>query len=405
MKTFIQWWLTPKFPLIHLEDKTDAVKIWFFHPIKRRLAKWYLFFLRKATNIKVIAITGSSGKTTTKDMLASILQNQGKTKWTEANIDPIYNIPTTILRTPLGTKYLILEMGVEFPGEMDFYLWLAKPDIGIITNIFPTHLEFLGDVGGVFSEKSKLVKSLAKNTYAVLNAHNKQLLKLKNKLNATEIWFGNGTNIISSLERINTDFTTGFYLIFDKDANKKTYIKLPISGNQFITSALAASAAAKILNISLEKIKIGLENFTPPAHRMRIFKNKNEVLIIDDTYNNNPMSAEATIRTFESVSAGTKKIIVFGDMRELGNWDYKYHKQIGEQIAKIKNLSLLICIGPSSKVTAEFASIGLGRDHVSVASDWLEASKILENKLRSNTALLVKGSRSIGLDKLVDQLS
>ncbi|NMD01040.1 MAG: hypothetical protein GYA62_15160, partial [Bacteroidales bacterium] len=151
--TFVQWWQTPEFPLIHLSDRTSFIKKWFFHPIKRRVARLYLKILQSSTDIKVIGITGSAGKTTTKEVLASILKEDGKTVFSKENIDPIYNIPTTILKTPPSTKYLILEMGVEYLGEMDFYLWLAKPDVGIITNIFPTHLEFLKNVEGVMTEK------------------------------------------------------------------------------------------------------------------------------------------------------------------------------------------------------------------------------------------------------------
>lgn len=132
------------------------IKKTIYHPIKNLIANNYLFFLRKFTNIKVIAITGSAGKTTTKEMVTSILKQVAPTVWTKDNIDPVYNIPATILRCTPWTKYLILEMSVEYPGEMDFYLWLAKPDIGVITNIFPTHTEFFGDADGVLKVQSVL---------------------------------------------------------------------------------------------------------------------------------------------------------------------------------------------------------------------------------------------------------
>src|SRR3989344_2587811 len=137
------------------------------HPIKRRISKLYLIFLRRFFGLKVIGITGSAGKTSTKEMIISILSLKARTVASFANIDPVYNIPTTILRcTPL-TKYLVLEMGVEYPNEMDFYLWLVKPDVGVITNIFPTHTLFLKDIEGVYKEKSKLIKN---TKIAILNA-------------------------------------------------------------------------------------------------------------------------------------------------------------------------------------------------------------------------------------------
>ena len=199
-------------------------KKWVIHPIKRRVAKYYLWFLRKFTSIKVIGITGSAGKTTTKEMLASILKLDEKTVYSFANIDPVYNIPTTILKCTLSTKYLILEMGVEYPGEMDFYLWLAQPDIGVITNIFPTHTEFLKDIEGVLEEKSKLIKSLSKNSFAVLNESDSRLKSLVNKTKAKIIWF-NGEN---------------------SDAARKV---------------------AEVFGVSPENIKKGLKNFDRPKHR------------------------------------------------------------------------------------------------------------------------------------------
>ena len=183
----IRWWVTPKLPENHIFIGGDSrpkessallgiyIRRWLIHPIKRRIAKYYLAILRRFFGLKVIGITGSTGKTTTKEMITSILRQEGKTTSSYANIDPVYNIPSTILRCSPSTKFLVLEMGVEFPGEMDFYLWLAKPDIGVVTNIYPTHTLFFGDVEGVYKEKSKLVKGLNTNGVAVLNGENKFL--------------------------------------------------------------------------------------------------------------------------------------------------------------------------------------------------------------------------------------
>src|SRR4030042_677120 len=189
----VRWWVTPKLPyhdifeLPLLINKSAASRYWHIfsrwviHPIKRRAARWYLRLLQKYSGIVVIGITGSAGKTTTKEMLFSILKKQDKTVCTRTYLDPVYNIPNTILTTPFGTKYLILEMGVEYPGEMDFYLWLAKPDIGVITNIFPTHTEFMGNIDGVFKEKGKLVLRLPKSGVAVLNSGDKKLKSLERR--------------------------------------------------------------------------------------------------------------------------------------------------------------------------------------------------------------------------------
>src|SRR3989304_10463920 len=133
----IRWWVTPKLPLQDVFEKHNFISQWLMHPIKRRLARYYLKLIQKYTDITVIGVTGSAGKSTTVQMITSILKHRGKTHATPPSIDPVYNIPNTILKCVPGTKYLILEMSVEYPGEMDYYLWLAKPDIGVITKIYP----------------------------------------------------------------------------------------------------------------------------------------------------------------------------------------------------------------------------------------------------------------------------
>src|SRR5579859_7997424 len=192
--SIVRWWQVSSLPEAHVWISKDrrpvglknVVRVyfrkWFVHPIKRRVAKYYLIFLKKFRGLTVIGITGSSGKTTTKEMLASILKLKGETIASFANIDPVYNIPTTILKCKPSTKYLVLEMGIEYPGEMDFYIWLAKPDVGVITNIYPTHTLFFGDETGVAKEKGKLVKTLGKNKTAVLNIENKYLLEIGQKV-------------------------------------------------------------------------------------------------------------------------------------------------------------------------------------------------------------------------------
>src|SRR3989304_4696340 len=238
-----RWWVTPRLPINHIYLTNEErhvginklmgtyIKRFFIHPIKRRLAKYYLITLKKIFGLKVIAITGSAGKTTTKEMIASILKQDGGTIASLANIDPIYNIPSTILRCTPFTKYLVLEMGIEYPGEMDFYLWLATPDMGVITNIYPTHTEFLGDVGGVYMEKSKLVRSLKKNDIAVLNSQDKYLTKLKNSLTGKIVWFGDGTAVMASQEKLQKNFTTEFRIIFDQNSLKKIKVTIPVFGS------------------------------------------------------------------------------------------------------------------------------------------------------------------------------
>jgi UDP-N-acetylmuramoyl-tripeptide--D-alanyl-D-alanine ligase len=401
---FVRWWLTPKFPTAHVAKVVsykpvgvyailrNIYRTWIVHPLKRRAAKLYVNFLQNYFGLKVIGISGSSGKTTTKEMLASILKKTGNTVFSIANIDPVYNIPTTIFKCRPITKYLILEMGVEYPNEMDFYLWLAKPNVGIITNIYTTHTLFFKNIDGVYKEKSKLVKGIPKTAHAVLNSESFHLRKLEGKLKAKVTWYG-GKSPIKSLQAYFTgDFKTRFML---KMNDSNIPINLPVLGKQFVENALAAAAAAKLLGIGNKEIKRGLESFKNQEHRMNINKLKSGAILIDDSYNNNPEAAKRAIEMLKEVSGKRNSLLVFGDMLELGSDEVLEHKEISKYISDRK-IDYVVGVGPLSQKVCT--------DKKYWAKDWREALPIVNKLMRGNMVVLVKGSRSIGLDNLVSAI-
>jgi UDP-N-acetylmuramoyl-tripeptide--D-alanyl-D-alanine ligase len=410
--SIIQWWVTPKLPKEHIfislqNRPKGSMKIarvyfkkWVIHPIKRRIAKYYLLFLQNFFGITVIGITGSAGKTTTKEMLASILKQKGETVYSRENIDPIYNIPTTILSARPSTRYLVLEMGVEYPGEIDFYLWLAHPHVGVITNIFPTHTLYLKSIKGVAREKGKLVKFLGKGDFAVLNSENEYCRKIGGRIKSPIIWFGEKGTVKSGESKFCKDLSTKFELYVK---SSKIDIHLPCMGKQFVQNALAASAASLALGAKMEEIKKGLENFSLQLHRMDLVRLANGNLLIDDSYNNNPEAAKETLKNFQEISKGKSKIIVFGDMLELGELKNRAHREAGEMIAGLSP-EFLLCVGDASRITAQAAKRKLGKNRVEWLPDAKAASLRLPGLIKNNTAVLIKGSRSVGLDKVVDSL-
>ena len=382
----VQWWVTPKLPyhdifeLPLLIDKSHLAKYkhissqWLIHPVKRRLARWYLKLLQMTTDIKVIGITGSAGKTTTKEMLFSILKSKGKTVCTTTYIDPVYNIPNTILSTPFGTKYLVLEMGVEFPGEMDYYLWLAKPDAALVTNIFPAHTEFLGNIEGVLKEKSKLPMAIPSGGAVILNAGDRNLVNLSKKIPSgiTISWFENDLN-------------------------------------PFIQNANAARAAAKVFGASPAEIKKGLASYANPPHRLEIIKHPSGATILDDSYNSNPWAAITTLNYFndlvrKSRKKDVKKIAVLGDMLELGKFNEEGHRLLGRLVAK-SGFTAVIGVGKSTSFILDEVKLKSKKTETYSFSDPFAALPIVRSYLDKNSFILVKGSRSIGLDKIVDKLS
>jgi UDP-N-acetylmuramoyl-tripeptide--D-alanyl-D-alanine ligase len=408
----IQWWFTPKLPSEHIfmakDKKPEGLKPilrvysrkWLLHPLKRRIARSYLKILQEFFGLTVIGITGSVGKTSTKEMIVSVLSQQGETMATYKNIDPIYNIPTTILKCRPQTKYLVLEMGVEFIGEMDFYLWLAKPSIGVITNIHPTHTFYLKSVKGVEKEKAKLVQALSKEGYAVLNSEDRRLRKLSASLKARVVWYGPKGNIKAENLGFSKEMRIKYILSLAKG---KIDVQLPIAGRQFVKNSLAAAEVANICGLTLRQIRNGLEGFSPPEHRMEVLELKSGTIILDDSYNNNPAAAKEALRTLKEVAGKKKTIVVFGDMLELGRYEKRYHQELGIFISRLP-VDYLIGVGQATRILIEEASKRMKKRCFWV-QNYREVMPILRPLLKINSIVLVKGSRSISLDKVVSRLS
>lgn len=409
----IQWWMTPKLPEEHIwvspESKPEGLpkifriyfRKWLTHPVKRRIAKYYLKFLQEFFNITVVGITGSTGKTTTKEMVASILKQKGETVWSYANIDPVYNIPTTILKCKPNTRYLVLEMGVEFIGEMDYYLWLAQPDIAVITNIYPTHIEFFKSTRGVAKEKGELAKSISRPGFAILNQENGHLRKIAQKIKPKITWFGKGGFVRAKNIEVTNSLSTKYTLAIGES---KINIQLPLLGKQFVQNSLAAAAVGHVCGVSLGLIKRGLENFELSEHRMEIIRLPNGGLILDDSYNNNPAAAKEALNVLKEITMKKTKIAVLGDMLELGKHERKYHREIGRLVSTL-GIDYLIGVGPVSKFLVEEARKKMKKDCIFWAEKESDVLPVLKPLLKKDTAILIKGSRSIGLDKVVSRLS
>jgi len=396
----IRWWVTPELPPEDVFASHNFISQWITHPIKRRLARVYIRLLKKFTKLTVIGVTGSTGKTTTTEILASILSKDGKTIWSAEGVDPVYNIPNTILRTSWGTKYLILEMSVEYMNEMNYYLWLVKPDVAVVTNIATTHTQYLMNKEGVAREKSKLVKGLSEDGTTVLNAEDPVVNTFSSLTKAKVFWFGDGSSVRAEGIRLQTDLTTFFTLIINKSKNT---IHMKAYGSQYVANAVTAAACAHSLNITDDKIKSGLENFRHPVHRLSITKTAKSGIIFDDSYNSNPKAAVESLETFNKLSTGKIKIAVIGDMLELGKFEESAHRELGKKVAE-SGFDYVIGVGTLVRSIIEETEKSKRIKGNYLCSDVNEAISIVRPLLNSQTSLFVKGSRSIGLDKLVDAI-
>lgn len=414
--TLIRWWVTPKLPREHIfislekrpEGFFEIIKVyflrWIAHPIKRRIARYYLILLKKFFDITVIAVTGSAGKTTTKEMIASILSQRFKTVWTKGNIDPIYGIPDALLRTRLGTRRLVLEMGIEYPGEMDFYLWLAQPQTGVVTTIYWTHTEFLESLKNVVYEKGKLVELLSKDGYAVLNYDDPRVRSLAERTKAKVIWYGASKRAYVRAENIKftKDLKTSFKLRIGEETDEVT---LQLLGQQFVTLALAAAAVGLVNGLSTKDIKRGLEKVETQPHRMVPIKLGDRTLIIDDTYNANPLGTIEAIKVLSEVGKGKRKILVLGEMKELGKFEKKGHREVGAFAAERK-IDMILGLGELTKFTLdEAAKKGANKENLVFFHDKKQLISYLKGEIKQGDVILVKGSRSMAMEEVVDSLT
>lgn len=247
---------------------------------------------------------------------------------------------------------------------MDFYLWIVKPSIGIVTNVFPTHTEFFGDINGVYKEKSKLISNLPKNGLAILN----------------------GFNI----------FTKNMAKI-----SKAKVIFFEIDDNPEITNKNIVQKVSNSLKVKEEIIEKGLKNYNKPKHRLSKITHISGAFILDDSYNSNPEALLATLKYFDKLSGNNKKIAVIGDMLELGKLTESEHKRVGKEIEKYK---FDVIIGVGKHVTHLINEIKTSNCKTYIVSDQKDVLPILLPFLVKNSYILIKGSRSIYLDKVVDKL-
>lgn len=374
---------------------------WIIHPMRRRQTHYYSRELQK-NGCRIVGVAGSSGKTTTKQMIHAILSCKYKTICSRANIDPVYNIPETVLNAPKDTQRLVLEMSVEFPGELDFYNWLSGPDIGVLVSVDLEHTQFFGDMVGVLKEEEKIATLLSKNSFAVLNYDDEKVRSVAFRTRAKVFFFGSKEECDLSFAnvRLTDDLKTEFILRYK---NKETKVSLPLLGYHFASLATAAACVGIINDVSLSEIKKALESVENEPHRMCPISLKDNITIIDDTYNANPLATKAALQVLKDVAGRRRKIFVFGEMKELGDYALSGHKEIGEFVCQV-GVSELITVGDLTKETIKSALKNNKRVNVVNLDNNQEVFQEVVKKLKPNDVVLLKGSRSMKLDEVVDML-
>jgi UDP-N-acetylmuramoyl-tripeptide--D-alanyl-D-alanine ligase len=350
---------------------------------------------RRQFAIPLVAITGSNGKTTVKEMLASILREAAGSAdavlATKGNLNNDIGMPLTLLRLNATHRYAVVEMGMNHPGEIDYLTQIAAPDVALITNASGAHLEGLGSVEAVAHAKGEIFSGLQQHGTAVINADD-EYAPLWRSLAGVSPLLEFGLNPDADVGGTWQPSNGGLHL--DVTAPQGMFAaKLQVPGEHNARNALGATAAAIVLNISLETIAAGLEKFSGVVGRLQRKSARHGAIMIDDTYNANPASLRAAISVL--AHAAGKRILVLGDMGELGDDAEIFHAEIGAD-ARRAGIEKLYALGTLSANTVR--EFGSGAQHFERIED-LQAA--LEKELDADTTVLVKGSRFMKMERVV----
>ncbi|MEA1867686.1 MAG: UDP-N-acetylmuramoyl-L-alanyl-D-glutamate--2,6-diaminopimelate ligase [Thermodesulfobacteriota bacterium] len=379
-------------------------------------AAWY----KKYLGIKVVGITGSCGKTTTKELIFSILGKKWKTAKTPGNFNNLIGLPLSLLSAKSDDSWAVLEMGTNQPGEIPRLCEIAQPQVGIITTIQPAHLVGLGDIKQVAREKWKLWRALPKTGVAVVNLDDPLVIEGAKDLTCQIVGYSMGHKATASSNHQITkspnhqitclSWTPGGQgTLLDLDiAGSRLYVDLPFIGRANVQNAVAAAATGHAVGLIPAGIKQGLEEIKPIPGRL-ILKNPGpEWRLIDDSYNANPGSMRAALETLDLWGKGEKKIAILGDMLELGDAAYDFHEDLG-RLSADTGVDLLIFVGQFADTVSKTAQkAGISQKAIRIFPNtenllsWIETA--VPDCIPSPATILVKGSRAIGLERAVDAL-
>ncbi|MCI1931354.1 MAG: UDP-N-acetylmuramoyl-tripeptide--D-alanyl-D-alanine ligase [Clostridia bacterium] len=360
------------------------------------IAKYY----RGLFDIKVCGITGSVGKTTTKDMIFSVLSQKYKTIKTQGNFNNDIGLPLTVFNIEDNTEAAVIEMGMNNFGEISYLTRIARPDVAVITNVGVSHIENLGSREGILKAKCEIFEGLSKNGTIILNGDNDMLHTLKGKTQHKTIWFGIKNKDGIYAENINSNGIEGVKCTICA-YGKKFDVNINVPGDHMVLNALAAAAVGFEFGLNFKEIKAGIESFVPTGMRMEISKTKNNITVINDAYNANPVSMKAAIDVL--CKAEGRKTAVLGDMFELGDFGPKLHFEVGEYAAE-KGIDEIICIGSISKniydgVLSKNGHAVYFEDTESFFKNGFELLNI------SDSTVLVKASHSMQFEKIAERIA
>ncbi len=351
---------------------------------------------RRKFNLPIVAITGSNGKTTTKDITSAVLAQRFSVFKSEKSYNNQIGIPTRLMQLNEGDEIAVLEIGTSWPGEIERLSQITAPTIGVITNIGPAHLELLGSIEGVAEEKGALLTHVE---HAILNADDPMTPTLARRVCGQVTTFGWQNEADVSAGGIEIDSFGKPTFTLKIDGNEVERVRLPCLGKHNIYNALAAASVGLWAGLTPTEACTGLERFQPADMRMQPIV-YNDLRIINDAYNSNPESLKSALTFLSDIETTGKRIAILGDMLELGEHSYALHLKTGQAIPT--NINLLITVGPHSTAIADGAE-GIVESVISCDTP-RQAAQQLTKYAQPGDAVLIKGSRGVKLEQVLEEL-
>ncbi len=353
----------------------------------------------------VIAITGSNGKTSTKEMCAEILTTTAPCLKNEGNLNNQFGLPLTLLQRCREHQCLVVEIGMNHVGEIAPLAAIARPTIAVITNVGSAHIGQMGSREIIANEKGELIAALSSDGIAILNADDPLVMAQASRTHARIITFGRTTSNADFRAQGITFEPTGHFRFDLVTPHDQRQVRVAGLDEICVSNALAAAAAAVSAGATLDSIERGLANYRPAHGRMEVLRRSDGVTLIDDTYNANPQSMEAALRSVARHKGTNRAIAVLGDMGELGTNATAAHQSLG-QLAATLHIDFLVALGEyaSSLIDAAKAA-GFPSNQMRVAHNHEDAATYVQSILRAGDWVLVKGSRSMSMERVVEALS
>jgi len=352
--------------------------------------------------VKVVGITGSIGKTTTKEFTSALLEKRFKVLKSEGNFNNHLGLPLSVLRLREDHEIAVLEMGMSHAGEIKSLTQIAPPDVAVITNVKPVHLEFMKTITNIADAKKEILAGMKPNGTAILNGDDPWVNKISSAWKGEKVFFGFSKNWDISAQNIQKTGLNGMSFELNYGGQRKKVV-LPSFYDSTLSNFLAAVAVAFTFSVPIEDINERSAQLKPAPKRGTVSLLEKAKTLIDDSYNSNPVALEVTLKSVAELRA-KRKIAVLGDMLELGEDSVKYHVSAGKQVVE-SGFDLLVTVGPLSKHMADGArEKGMPKERIHTFENSQEAAKSLGGLLEHGDLIFVKGSRGIKMEYIIEQL-